>query len=246
MNTALLFIRSLIFYFFFLVVVLFFTGIVFLLGFILSKKVRQLLIGAPGPCISVLLRVVCGVKVDICGKENLPQGNYVALSNHQSGWETIYLQYLLQPVSTILKKELLYIPIFGWGLSLTNPIAIDRRDPRKAIRQVLEQGLQRLKLGNNVVVYPEGTRIEYGQRGHYARSGAALAIQAEVPILPISHNAGACWPGRKFIKHPGTIKLVIGKPIDTKNGNSKSLTDQVEKWIEAQQLRFEEENPRPV
>lgn len=240
MNTILLFFRSLIFRFFFLVVVVFFTGIVFLFGFLMSARIRHLLIGMPGICINVLLRIICGIKVEITGLENIPERNYVALSKHQSNWETIFLQHLLQPVSTILKRELLYIPVFGWGLARVNPIPIDRDDPRKAIKQVLKQGLQRLNAGNNVVIYPEGTRIEFGQSGKYARSGAALAISAKVPILPISHNAGKCWPGKKFIKYPGTIKMAIGEPIDTLNGNSKLLTNQVEEWIEAQQQSFEE------
>lgn len=234
-----LFIRSLIFRLGFLLVVVFFTGVVFLFGWFLPSNVRHRLIGMPAQCITVLLRTICGIKLEVTGLENIPQGCYVALSKHQSNWETIYLQYLLQPVSTILKKELLYIPIFGWGLARVQPIPIDRDNPRGAIKQVLEQGRKRLALGNNVVIYPEGTRIKYGERGRYARSGAALAKSAKVPILPISHNAGVCWPGKEFIKYPGTIKLVIGEPIETSKASSKILTDQVEQWIEAQQLLFD-------
>ena len=209
-------------------------------GSILPSRTRHSLIGMPAQCITVFLRILCGIKLEVVGLENIPQGNYVALSKHQSNWETIYLQYLLQPVSTILKKELLYIPIFGWGLSRVQPIPIDRGNPRSAMKQVLQQGLDRLSIGNNILIYPEGTRIEYGKQGKYARSGAALAISAQVPILPIAHNAGRCWPRKKFIKYPGTIKLVIGPPIDTVNGNSKLLSKQVEQWIEDQQLRFDQ------
>ncbi len=192
----------------------------------------------PAQCITVFLRVFCKIKLEIIGLENIPKGNYVALCKHQSNWETIFMQYLLKPASTILKRELLYIPIFGWGLARVQPISINRNDPRGAIRKVMEEGKKRLAMGNNIVVYPEGTRIKFGDKGLYARSGAALAIAGKVPILPMSHNAGLCWPAREFLKHPGTIKLVIGKPIDSSTGTSKSLTNQAEQWIEDQQRLF--------
>lgn len=179
--------------------------------------------------------IACGVRLRVIGRENLPKGRYVALSKHQSTWETYYLQRLLRPVSTILKRELLRIPVFGWGLATMRPIAIDRSNPREALKQVMAQGLMRIGQGSNVVIYPEGTRIAPGQVGNYGRSGAALAVAAEVPVVPIAHNAGNCWPGKRFLKFPGTITVVIGEPIDTKNRHSKELTIEVQDWIESRQ-----------
>ena len=171
--------------------------------------------------------------MEIIGLENIPSTPFVALSNHQSSWETYFLQRTLRPVSTILKKELLKIPLFGWGLAMTKPIAIDRASPRSALRDILSQGKQRLSEGNNVLLYPEGSRMEVGNPGKYGRSGTALAIAAQVPLLPIAHNAGICWPAHRFLKRSGTIQVVIGKPISTDNANSKQLTEQVKLWIES-------------
>src|SRR5690606_33636498 len=139
------------------------------------------------------------IRVRVIGWQHVPAAPFVVLCNHQSPWETFYLQRRLRPVSTILKKELLKIPFFGWGLASVKPIAIDRDNPRAAIRAVMEQGQQRLAEGLNVIVYPEGTRQPYGSVGNYARSGAALAAAAGVAILPVAHNAGRHWPPRKFL-----------------------------------------------
>jgi len=219
--------------------VLFFPAIGALISFMLPNKARHFIITLPAPIINFCLRIICGIKIEIIGRENIPEGNFVVLSKHQSDWETYYLQRLFRPVSTILKKELLKIPFFGWGLACVQPIAIDRGNPRQAMKQIMVQGQQRLAEGNNVVIYPEGTRVKFGEKGKYARSGANLAIAAGVPVLPVSHNAGRCWPGKEFLKYPGTIKVVIGKPIATSTeSNSKELTGQVETWIEAQQATF--------
>ena len=194
---------------------------------------RQLLITTANVIIIWWLRVCCGVKVVVKGRDNIPKQPFVALSKHQSGWETFFLQRALTPVSTILKKELLLIPFFGWGLAMTRPISINRSNPKDALRTVLRQGKKRLEEGNNVLIYPEGTRIDHGEVGNYTRSGAALAISAEAPILPIAHNAGSCWPAHRFIKRAGTIHVIIGEPIETAGKNSKALTEQVKNWIES-------------
>jgi 1-acyl-sn-glycerol-3-phosphate acyltransferase len=180
------------------------------------------------------LWITCGVRFEVRGKENLPPGPCVLLSKHQSQWETFYLQLVKRPVTTVLKKELLEVPFFGWGLALLEPIAIDRSNPKQALRSIQEQGLQRLQQGRSVIIFPEGTRTAPGQSGNYARSGAELAVRAGVPIVPVAHNAGRCWPPRRFLKFPGTVQLVFGAPIDTRGGNSRELTEQVRQWIEAE------------
>jgi len=178
------------------------------------------------------MRLVCGVNYEILGAENVPDGPYVVLAKHQSDWETFFLQYHFAPLSTILKKELLRIPFFGWGLAVLRPIAIDRSNPREAIKQIKAVGAQRIKEGNNVLVFPEGTRTAVGESGSYARGGADIALSAGVPIIPVAHNAGECCPRRSYMKHSGTVTVSIGKPISTEGKTSRELTAEVKDWIE--------------
>jgi 1-acyl-sn-glycerol-3-phosphate acyltransferase len=178
------------------------------------------------------LRWTCGVKFKIIGKEKLPQAPYVAMAKHQSQWETFFLQGYLFPICFVLKQELLKVPVFGWGLKLMDPIAIDRSNPRQAMRQTQEQGLQRLDDGHSVLIFPEGTRIRAGETSKFARGGSTLAIEAKVPVVPIAHNAGLYWPADEFIKHPGTITVVIGDAIDSAGKDNRELTEEVKSWID--------------
>ena len=135
--------------------------------------------------------------------------------------------------NTNMKKELLKLPFFGWGLSLEAPIAIDRSNPRAAIKDIMSQGLAYLSQGLNVLIFPEGTRVAVGEKGRYARSGAEMAIKAGVPLVPIAHNSGEHWLNKHFVKLPGTITVVIGDAINTEaHNNSKALCNQSEDWIE--------------
>lgn len=179
------------------------------------------------------LSFCCGIKVEIRGYTDSLDKPVVVIANHQSSWETLFLQYHFHPIATILKKELLYIPFMGWGLQALRSIAIDRSNPRKAIKQVREKGQARIDEGISVLVFPQGTRQEYGSDGgNYARSGADIAIAAGVAIVPVSHNAGQLWPPHKLIKKPGTLVVNIGAPISTEDRNSKELTAEVRNWIE--------------
>ena len=188
--------------------------------------------------LSVLIleaRLICGIKYKITGLENLPQQPYVALSKHQSPWETFFLFILLSPVSTVMKRSLLLMPSFGWGIAMTKPIAIDRNKKKQALKQLLSSGTQRLQeLKVPVLIYPEGTRIAYGRKGNYKRGGVDLAQKAAVPIVCFAHNAGRYWPSGKFVKHPGTIQLHISKPMDTSKKDAKSLLKEAEQWIESE------------
>ncbi|WP_372860849.1 lysophospholipid acyltransferase family protein [Spongiibacter sp.] len=180
------------------------------------------------------LRIICGVRTEVIGQvPDAKLGPYVALAKHQTQWETFYLQWALFPVTTVVKRELLSVPFFGWGLRAMNAIGIDRSNPRAAMRQTLEQGLRRLSEGCNLLIFPEGTRVRHGQRGKYARGGAGIAIKAGVPILPIAHNAGRLWPSKGLIIQPGTITVHIGELINTDGGDAKQLAEQAGEWIEA-------------
>lgn len=181
-----------------------------------------------------LAKVILGIRYNIIGGENIPPAPYVVLAKHQSTWETLFLQTYFRPISTILKQELLRIPFFGWGLALLKPIAIDRSNPREAIKKIHKEGQERIKDGLSVLVFPEGTRTPFGEVGNYARGGAGIACSAGVPIIAVAHNAGACWPVPGFVKYPGTITVVISKPFATEGRNSKDLTEEVKDWIESE------------
>ena len=176
------------------------------------------------------LNVTCGVKVNVIGKENLPKDPCVIVSNHQGQWETFSMQYLFHPLCTLLKRELLFIPLWGWAMRMLNPIGINRDKPKEAILQTLEEGSKRLKDGMFVLLFPEGTRVKAGRVGKYARSGFELAKRNNVKILPLCHNSGDCWPAHKFIKKPGIINLHIGKPFYVED--SKESAEEVRKWVE--------------
>ena len=177
------------------------------------------------------LRLTCNIKIVVSGAENIPTGACVILSNHQSTWEAFYMQWFFQPANFILKRELLWIPFFGWALFLMQPIAIKRSRPSSAIRYVLKQGTKRLQSGNRIVIYPEGTRITNGILGEFKTSGAALAKQAQVPVLPVSHNSGEHWQRSSFLKSPGTIHLQIGPAIDSETYSAREITESARDWI---------------
>ncbi|WP_317932831.1 lysophospholipid acyltransferase family protein [Halioxenophilus sp. WMMB6] len=185
------------------------------------------------------LRLLCGVRFVQHGQLPAGKQNYVIMAKHQSAWETFYLQTQFPPLSTILKQELLRVPIFGWGLRLLEPVAIDRANPIQALKQVKEQGIDRIRRGRNLMVFPEGTRMAPGENGKYARSGAEIAIATGVPIIPVAHNAGHCWLNKRFVKQPGLITVVVGPPIPSEGKTSRQLTDEVRHWIVTEQAKIE-------
>ena len=176
------------------------------------------------------LHISCGIKVEVIGKKNLPTEPCVIVSNHQGQWETYSMQYLFHPMCTLLKKELLYIPLWGWAMKMLNPIAINRSRPKEAILQTLEEGSNRLQNGMYVLLFPEGTRVKAGRVGKYARSSFELAKRNGVMVLPLCHNSGDCWPAHKFIKKPGKITLIIGEPFYVED--SKQSAIDVKEWVE--------------
>ncbi|MCW8886830.1 MAG: 1-acyl-sn-glycerol-3-phosphate acyltransferase [Motiliproteus sp.] len=180
-----------------------------------------------------LARVICGVKCEVEGLENLPtSGSYVVLANHQSEWETFYLQLMISPLCTVLKKELLKIPFFGWGLALLNPIAIDRAERSGAMKQILKQGKARLKEGTPVLIFPQGTRVKVGEIGRFNKGGAMLACSAKVPVVPIVHNGGSHWPSKTYLKNPGTIQVKVGRPIETEGKTVDEVHQLSKGWLE--------------
>ena len=182
-----------------------------------------------------LLKHICKLDYEMHGGEHLRQeGGYIVLAKHQSTWETLSLRGLLPPPQTwVLKRELLWVPFFGWALIPFHPIAIDRKAGRRAIRQVIEEGEAALRDGRIVVIFPEGTRVAPGTKGHYGMGGALLAEKSGCPVIPVAHNAGVFWHRRGLLKYPGTIQLEIGEPIETRGLKAKEINRRVEEWIES-------------
>jgi 1-acyl-sn-glycerol-3-phosphate acyltransferase len=181
-----------------------------------------------------MLENICGLRYDLQGVENIPPTNGVILSKHQSAWETLAIQAIFPPLVFLLKKELLSVPIWGWALSLTEPIAIDRGAKTAALKKLLRDGEERLKKGRWVVIFPEGTRMPPGQKGQYNASGAMLAHRVGCPVVPIAHNAGEFWARQAFLKFPGVIKMRIGPVIDGSQYSVAEINRQAEEWIEGQ------------
>jgi 1-acyl-sn-glycerol-3-phosphate acyltransferase len=180
-----------------------------------------------------ILKLTCGIDHHVEGLENLPEQALVVVAKHNCTWEAVYLQLLFTPSCTILKRELLWIPFFGWGLSMLKPVAIKRSNPKEAIKQLQTQGRQRLKDGISVLIFPEGTRVDYGSEGTYARGGASLAKKAGVQLVPLAHNAGKYWPNKGWLKTPGTIQVRIGPPLNTQDKTAAQLTEEARDWIES-------------
>jgi 1-acyl-sn-glycerol-3-phosphate acyltransferase len=180
-------------------------------------------------------KAVCGIRYQIKGFENLPDKPVILLSKHQSTWETIfYLCCMPRPLVYVFKKELQYIPFFGWGISLLRMIPIDRSKGKDAFAQILEQGKKRLDNGQWIIMFPEGTRTPVGQQGKYKGGGARLAVETNTLVVPIAMNSGECWPKNSFIKKPGLITVSIGPPISSEGKNPFELMQQVENWIESE------------
>ncbi len=178
------------------------------------------------------LKFTCKLTWAVEGAENVTEKPGVIMCKHQSAWETISLQLIFPKQSQVLKRELLWIPFFGWGLASLNPIAIDRKSSVRSLKTVLKKGEERIQHGWWVLIFPEGTRIPVGEKGQYKQTAAALARQLDCPLIPVAHNAGAFWARKSFQKKEGVIKVVIGRPIQTLNKTTKQITEEAKNWIE--------------
>ena len=178
------------------------------------------------------LEHVCGLSYRVDGLHNIPRQPSVVMSNHQSTWETLVLKRFFPPLSWVVKRELMWIPFFGWSLAMLQPIAIDRRAGRKAVDQLIQQGRDRLKTGMWVIVFPQGTRVAPGKKRRFRLGGAVLASETQVPVVPVAHNSGYFWPRRQFLKYPGTITVSFGPPVTTTGKSPEVIMAEVRNWIE--------------
>ncbi len=226
------FIRTIVFYFSLAVWTVFWAMLMILFIYPFRFKLRHLIFVKTWAIVSVYLcRLICGVRWQVKGRENIPDTPCVVISNHQSTWETFFLQTLLTPQTQVIKQELLKIPFFGWAFKKIKPIAINRKDARQALQQVRDQGKAALEHNVWVLIFPEGTRTPPGEPGKFSRGGAGLAKAAEVDILPIAHNAGVFWPNDSWLKRPGTIQVEIGPVVKTEPLSVAEVNDATRNWI---------------
>jgi 1-acyl-sn-glycerol-3-phosphate acyltransferase len=184
-------------------------------------------------------KVICGIRYEVLGMEHLPSANsnspIILLPKHQSTWETFAFPTIMpHPLAYVFKRELIYIPFFGWAMARLDMIHIDRSKRSEAFNLVAARGRELMAQGNWVIMFPEGTRIPVGQAGHYKTGGTRLAIATGASVVPIAHNAGEVWPRKAFIKRPGLVTISIGKPISPEGHTPESLMLEVQQWIEAE------------
>jgi len=181
----------------------------------------------------------CGLDVVTEGEENIPDEPCVFLIKHTTALETYWQIAGLPPSTWVLKRELLWIPIFGWALGLVmRSIAINRKAGGPAVKQVIEQGKERINSGLSVCIFPEGTRMPAGETRRYGVSGAALAKEAGCKIVPIAHNSGDFWPKRGLRKFPGKIRFCVGPPIDPADMRPKEANLLAQGWVESKMLEI--------
>ncbi|APZ42012.1 lysophospholipid acyltransferase family protein [Acidihalobacter ferrooxydans] len=186
-----------------------------------------------------LLGPLCGIRYRVEGQENIPPRASIIMSKHQSGWETFAFQSIFPPQTWVLKRELLRMPLLGWGLRMIEPIAIDRSKGQQAGQQLIEQGGDRLRRGIWIVIFPEGTRAAVGEHKRFKTGAARLAAHTGVPIVPVAHNAGLCWPRKSLPLYPGTVTVSIGPPIETQGRSAEAINAEAEAWIKARTAELE-------
>jgi 1-acyl-sn-glycerol-3-phosphate acyltransferase len=209
-------------------------AIVALLVAPLPALLRYRIVTSWSRLVIVFARAICGIRYRVQGRSDPDGGPFIVLANHQSAWETLAFQVILPPQVLVIKRALLWIPFFGWGLATLSPIAIKRVARTQALRRLWEQGEDRLRRGFWVVIFPEGTRVRPGTRAKFQAGGAWLACRSGVPVIPVAHNAGSVWPRHGFLKYPGTITVSIGTPIAAVGRSAEDLNREIETWIHAE------------
>ena len=193
-------------------------------------------------CVLMLwcMAIFVDLKYEVEGLENVdPTQAAIIFSNHQYAWETLALRVIMPPQSAVMKRELLYLPLWGWALLLLKSIVIDKRNARAALKGLIEDGTRYLQEGLFILIFPEGTRAAAGEVKHFNMGGALLAQKTGYPIIPVVHNAGDFWPRYSFLKYPGTIKVKIGKPIQTKGRKATDINAEAEAWIREEIRKFD-------
>lgn len=222
-----------------------------LLVFWLPTRQRRLFVMPWIHFVMWLIRHLLGIETRLEGRQNIPSVPCVVLCKHQSAWETFALQTIFSLTSFVYKKELHWLPFFGWGLRLMPFVGIDRAAGKAALNQVAERGKRRLTEGYSVIIFPEGTRVPPGQHKRFKIGGAYLAAAAGVPVVPVALNSGECWRRNAFLKVPGVVTVSIGPAIDPAGKTAEQVNAAAEQWIEAEMRRisphrYRHETPRPA
>jgi len=233
------FIRSLIFTIYLITATMIYSLFCILIKWTTPFKFRYAIIMIWLKAIIYGLKFICGISWELSGAENIPKDRAgIIFSKHQSTWETFFLPTLFPQTTIILKRELLWVPFFGWGLSIIDPIAINRSDRASAMEQVTKMGKEALNMGRWILVFPEGTRIPAGKTGKYRLGGARLASATHAPVIPVAHNAGRHWPKGNFLLKPGVIKIEIGQLIETEGKKPDVVMGEAKNWIESRVKEF--------
>lgn len=227
-----IYVRSLLFQIYFYASVCVFALTLAILSWVPYKK-RFILARWWGLSMLWVGRWLCGLRYQFEGLENIPDEPSVVLIKHSTVFETYAQLVVFPPHAWVLKRELQWIPLFGWGLAAMRPIAINRNAGHTAVTQVIEQGTARLKDGVWVNIFPEGTRMAPGKTRKYGVSGAALARHAGVKIVPVAHNAGDLWVRRGITRNPGLIRFIVGPPIDASTQSPKETNQMAQDWVES-------------
>ena len=235
-------VRTLVFYVLLAVMTVLWSSFGMIVGLLLPFDLRYRLINQAWAWQAIwLAKWIAGVNYELVGRENIPEQPCVILAKHQSTWETFYFSALFAPLSQVIKRELMRVPFWGWSMALLKPIAINRGNPKAALKQLATQGEERLKSGLWVLIFPEGTRVPFGQMGKFSRGGAALAVNAGLPVLPIAHNAGKYWPRDGWMKYPGTIRIIIGPAMYAEGTGPRAiaaLNERAFEWVRQTQVEL--------
>jgi 1-acyl-sn-glycerol-3-phosphate acyltransferase len=227
-----LFFRSTLYFIGSTIAILFIASVTIIL-FFLPFKARYYVASRWAKFCIWWINITLNIKINVVGKENIPKQACIIISNHQSTLETLVFQTIFPEQTWVFKKELLFIPLFGWAIALLSPVVIDRGRKVAAMKKVIKHGADRLSKGIFLVVFPEGTRQPYGKLGSYQNGGAAIAKKSNNNIIPVFHDSGKCWPKGSFVKKPGIINIVIGKPINPESKTATEITDEIFKWTES-------------
>ena len=224
--------RGLIFYLGYIPITVIWGAMAVLIAWLLPYRLRfRFVIGGWTSVVLTWLRLSCGIRYRVEGLENIPSTPCIVFAKHESTWETLMVQQLFYPQATLIKKQLLLIPFFGWAFRLLRPIAIDRSDSRGALRTLIREGSERLASGIWVLLFPEGTRVPPGTIGKFQAGGAALAEATASPILVVAHDSGHFWPAHELAKRAGTITVRISPPILTEGKNRKEINRLARDWM---------------
>ena len=231
--TPALIIRSTLFYIGYIIATLIHAPLCLIIGPFLPFKPRYRFINLWSRFTIWWLGITCNITYSLHGRENIPDTpGAVIVSKHQSQWETFFLQLIFSPQATVLKRELIWVPLFGWALTLLRPIVINRSNKREALKQIIVQGKQRMQEGCWILIFPEGTRTSLGESSKLSKGAFILASETQFPVIPIAHNSGHCWRPHRFLKYPGHITVEIGKPIESRDISIDTLMTKTRDWLQ--------------